>query len=246
MDRMLVEFVEKIEELAGPAPTIVVDGQEFHTRQLRPVMAPQVEPVKVNTLTGLVDLLKAKVEEFEPGGSLVHVENFDSVKVITRESDGWQRRDCLVHATLKNHGEGFHFGQKYGAEAFNIALQTLFVDRPTRAELLRLVGNLKSAELRTAEDDGVSQIATLRAGVHLAGEEKIPNPVSLCPWRTFREITQPESLFVFRLHGGDDGLPSCSLLEADGGKWKLDAIQAVAKWLDTELRAAQLTIPVIA
>jgi hypothetical protein len=54
----------------------------------------------------------------------------------------------------------------------------------------------------------------------------------LSPYRTFRELNQPESAFIFRMRGGGEGkAPQCALFEADGGKWKLDAVQAIKLWL---------------
>jgi len=62
------------------------------------------------------------------------------------------------------------------------------------------------------------------------------NPIRLRPYRTFREIEQPASLFVLRLQKGRDGeLPRAALFEADGGQWKLEACQAIKHWLDMEL-----------
>jgi hypothetical protein len=60
--------------------------------------------------------------------------------------------------------------------------------------------------------------------------------VKLAPYRTFREIAQPASLFVLRLQTSRHGdKPECALFEADGGQWKLEAIQALATYLRTAL-----------
>ena len=65
-------------------------------------------------------------------------------------------------------------------------------------------------------------------------EVQVPNPVELKPYRTFFEIEQPSSSFVFRMKSGgkghEDG-PMCSLHEADGGAWRLDAIEEVKHFL---------------
>jgi len=44
------------------------------------------------------------------------------------------------------------------------------------------------------------------------------------------------------LQSKDGGIPSCALLEASGGKWKLDAVFAMQAWIE----AQNLNIPVIA
>jgi len=68
---------------------------------------------------------------------------------------------------------------------------------------------------------------------------KVPNPVVLAPFRTFREIAQPESKFVFRMQQG----PRCALFEADGGAWRLEAMKRSKAYLEEELEG--LEIPII-
>jgi len=60
--------------------------------------------------------------------------------------------------------------------------------------------------------------------------------VVLRPYRTFLEIEQPASAFVFRLRRGREGeLPTCALFEADGGRWKLEAIERIRDYLKEQL-----------
>jgi hypothetical protein len=62
--------------------------------------------------------------------------------------------------------------------------------------------------------------------------EKIRARVTLAPYRTFREVEQPRSEFLFRLRNkAPDNLPECALFEADGGRWKLDAMLTIKEWL---------------
>ncbi|MEG2294316.1 MAG: hypothetical protein RR936_08180 [Carnobacterium sp.] len=52
------------------------------------------------------------------------------------------------------------------------------------------------------------------------------------PYRTFLEVPQPESAFIFRLD--DEG--RCALFEADGGLWKNEAILNVRKYLEVAFK----------
>ena len=52
------------------------------------------------------------------------------------------------------------------------------------------------------------------------------------PYRTFIEVEQPESKFIFRMREGG----ACALFEADGGAWKLDAQNAVYEYLKDRLK----------
>ena len=59
----------------------------------------------------------------------------------------------------------------------------------------------------------------------------VPNPVTLMPRRTFFEIEQPASPFIFRMQSG----PTCALFEADGGAWQQEAMQRIAIYLRQKL-----------
>ena len=48
--------------------------------------------------------------------------------------------------------------------------------------------------------------------------------MKLRPYRTFKEIDQPESQFLLRLN--ENG--NIGLFEADGGMWKLEAKKSIA------------------
>jgi hypothetical protein len=120
-------------------------------------------------------------------------------------------------------------------EAFVIALQSMFVEDPPLKALLSLAQNLTAENVSIAEDDGISQKATVRQGVSLKTTRKIEPKVKLAPFRTFREVPQPSSVFLFRLRSREDNTPECALFEADGGAWKLQAVNNIAQYLSEEL-----------
>lgn len=66
-------------------------------------------------------------------------------------------------------------------------------------------------------------------------ETIVPSPVHLKPYRTFDEIDQPESDFIFRVQSNKfDGI-TCALFSADGGAWKTEAKQRIKEYLSNEL-----------
>lgn len=238
---MIKEAIEKILSLA-PVETKEIDGRIYADRELATVKEPVAKTVLVHTLTGFVDLLQTGVEELVPEHSIIHVENHTSVKLIHKSSDTWGRRAEIITCTLPDE-RGFAFGQFMGPESFIIGLQSCFVTTPDLEYVLRTSSNLSAESLTVAEDDGISQRASVRRGVVLKGEEKVKARVLLNPWRTFREVQQPPSEFLFRLQaGGKDELPRCALFEADGGRWKLDAAIEVRDWLKNKIT----DIPVVA
>ena len=60
----------------------------------------------------------------------------------------------------------------------------------------------------------------------------MPNPVELAPYRTFPEVEQPISKFIFRMQEG----PRAALYEADGGAWRNKAILSIKEYLQEELK----------
>ena len=74
---------------------------------------------------------------------------------------------------------------------------------------------------------------TIKSGVELA-DVIVPNPVKLRPYRTFAEIEQPESSYVFRIKDSERG-PAFKLVEADGGLWKNVTMKKIKEYLELEL-----------
>jgi hypothetical protein len=212
----------------------------------RPVYLPPKEnvpsPLNISTLTGLVEYIKNGSDS--AGATkpwMVHVINPEQVEVISGLFGRSAQRHTYLTATANS--TDFEFDHFYDAETFNIKLQSQFVDVQDREKVLRLVGNIKEENVRQANDDGITQSVTARAGIARVEDVPVPNPVTLVPFRTFREVPQPGSDFILRLRQGREGsLPTCALFEADGGHWQLEAIQNIAEYL----RAALETVTVIA
>ena len=62
----------------------------------------------------------------------------------------------------------------------------------------------------------------------------VPNPVKLRPYRTFAEIEQPESSYVFRIKDAERG-PAFKLVEADGSLWRNAVMKKIKEYLEFEL-----------
>lgn len=194
---------------------------------------PDFPTLEMNTLESVVRYLKGiddEREQFgEPTPTIIHIESERCVtlKDIANIAEG--KRDCMVLATAEV--PRFNYGDFYDAESFNIALQSKFLDTEDKATILQVVGNLKEDAVRTMTDDGVSQVTAVRTGVATVADVKVPNPVTLRPFRTFIEVDQPESRFIFRMREGG----RCAIFEADGGAWKLAAKKNIYNYLKEQL-----------
>lgn len=90
-------------------------------------------------------------------------------------------------------------------------------------------------------DDGFTQKATVRSGIQVVDEVRVPNPVNLAPWRTFGEIEQPTSPFLLRLAKGPQD-PVVTLTIADDVTWRVNVVDAIWRYLDNEIKSADLKI----
>ncbi|CAI3542891.1 hypothetical protein CNEO4_1010001 [Clostridium neonatale] len=116
-------------------------------------------------------------------------------------------------------------------ERFNIMLQSAFVDDEDKSKLLKYTALITDDTVKNFGDDGISQKVTVKTGVASVSDAVVPNPVTLAPFRTFPEVEQPESKFIFRMKEG----PSAALFEADGGAWRNKAILNIKAYLEKEL-----------
>jgi len=209
---------------------IEINGRTYMTSNLVAVADPQPDALKIHTLTGLVDYICNGIDGIDPGSIMVQVANYDCVYLFSSfKDDAFKNRAIYIHASHEKIN--FGFGRPISPEQFIINLQSMFVRTKAVEELLKLAGNLSDGIDKRMADDGISQKATVKTGPSTVGEINVPNPHVLQPYRTFNEIEQPGSPFIFRLHSG----PECALYEADGGAWKLEAITRIADWLRERL-----------
>ena len=111
-------------------------------------------------------------------------------------------------------------------------LQSGIADNDDKKLLLKFTGLIQEEAVKKTGDDGVSQAVTIKTGVATVGDAVVPNPVILAPYRTFPEIEQVESKFIFRMQEG----PYAALYEADGGAWKNEAMRRIKEYLVKNLK----------
>ena len=95
--------------------------------------------------------------------------------------------------------------------------------------IMKLAGNVEKRNNTAFSDDGRTQVVSASVGVASKADVIVPNPVTLIPFRTFQEVQQPESKFVFRI--GDKEEPLFKLIEAENGIWKNAAINNIKAYL---------------
>lgn len=205
---------------------VEIDGEIFSTQPLHSIDKATPAPLKIRNLSGLVDYITTNYDA-QPA-VLIQVASPTEVNVYSTYNRDFQRNHLLQATALL---PSIPFERFIDVEAFNILLQSCFVPNDDRAALLAVVGSVKDEAVATFGDDGVSQLATVKQGVASYATVPVPNPVFLKPYRTFVDIAQPESQFIFRMQKG----PTAALFEADGGAWKLNAIHEIRNQLTEDL-----------
>lgn len=219
--------------LENSKPEIVdINGRKYSNRNMQQI-AEEKYPVAIQltTLTGLVDYLAFENLESERDSELI-LQVVSPTKVLLYSKldyDQNRKHYVEVNADLPQ----MDFGEYLDQEHFIISLKTKFVQTEDPESdlnlLVRFAGTAEGSTLRAYKDDGFSQSVTISDGVASKSQAVVPNPVSLRPYRTFLEVDQPESMFVFRMK--EERGMSCALFEADGGAWKYHAVQNIKKYL---------------
>lgn len=207
----------------------MLDQGTFTKASLSRVKEAKASVLTVSTLTGLVDYIKSDLDKL-PEKLLIQVISPREVALYSPLNADREREQYIsAEAILPDN---VVYDRFIGTEQFNIMLQSAFVDVGTKSALLKYTGLIQDEAVKTTGDDGVSQQVTVKTGVASVGQAIVPNPVELAPYRTFPEVEQPISKFIFRMQEG----PRAALYEADGGAWRNKAILSIKEYLQEELK----------
>lgn len=233
---MLKAAIEKILSLDEPHIKSI-EGRTYVDKNMTMIGKElRADGITMNTLSSLVDFIKKSTEDFKDGQYIVQV--VSPTKVILFSSlDADRKRETLavVEAEIPN----FTFGRFTENEEFIIGVQSKFLDEDAEVNdkpiILQFAGNVKAGTVAEYGDTGVGQKAAIKKGVASLQEVEVPSPCRLMPYRTFTEVKQPMSSFIFRIKDNDRLGVSCALFEADGGAWKNEAKKNIKDYLEKEL-----------
>ena len=234
---MIKKALEYIVGLNKPE-LLHIDGDVYSDKELNRISyKPKAAKIEMNTLSSLIDYIKANVDEMS-GKMIIHVQSPTKVQMYS-ELDIERKREYMVEVNAQV--PEFKFNQFTDHEPFCINLQSKFIDAPVsdRALLLKFAGTVEAGTVAEYGDDGVTQQATVKTGIASKKPAIVPNPVMLQPYRTFVEVEQPFSQFVFRMKQDKyDGI-QCALFEADGGAWKIEAMRVIKEYLQEQLEGIE-------
>lgn len=209
---------------------IIKEGDRvFSTKNLNEIRPHKDVAAKVvfSDLSSIVEIVKREYTRFTCP-LYINIENEKTVFVLTSLDS---EKDREIPYAAEAESSKFRFGSQYDYENFVISIRSLFAqseDTQNLLELLRKVSNVESVEM---EDDGVTQKVTAQQGAMLARDIKVSPIRKLAPFRTFLEVEQPASEFLFRVSKEN----TFALYEADGGAWKIKAKNNIRKFFEEAL-----------
>lgn len=229
---MLEKAFKYIVGLATPTVQ-TINNETYSDKQLyRVAHNPKASTIRMNTLSSLITYIESGVDEIREK-LIIHIQSPTKVALYSA-LDNDREREYLVEVNAQI--PSFDFNTFINHESFCINLQSKFVDSVDRALLLKFAGTVEAGSVAEYGDDGISQKATVKTGIASKGDALVPSPVALQPYRTFIEVDQPISNFIFRMKQGGCNDVACALYEADGGAWKNLAMVHIANYLYTALK----------
>jgi hypothetical protein len=230
--REAIQYLVGLGEEGAEPKVIEIGGKTYCNKNLnRYAREDMAEPIKATSLTAMVDYIKSNREELKPN-MIIHVVSPDKVVLMSGLNNERNREYLFESYTNKN---GFQFDYYYDQEDFIINMQTAFKETEDLKIILQVAGNVENNATANYGDDGISQKTTIKKGIASKVDVKVPNPVKLAPYRTFLEVPQPESEFVFRISEDRAGAPTFKLVGADGGLWKYEAVDCIKEYLENQL-----------
>jgi hypothetical protein len=242
------ETIAKIEELVKKGLTVEVEGRAYSAERLNPVMyIPSPKTIMVHNLRGFCGFIREDIDKRITGNAYLIVVDSPELVYLTSKLNGENlEREMLIESRLDRRLERFPFGEFMSQEAFAIRFRSLFT--PKEGDdfeyILAYVSRLAGGTEIVGEDDGITQQVQVKRGISGALKDPIDLKaiVKLSPYRTFREVEQPESEFLLRVRMTKDRNPEAALFEADGGRWVNEATDNIVRYIQSEAP----DIPVIA
>lgn len=244
----LADAINTLAELGkkAAAPTFHdVNGRTFlvtgnDCTEIEPPELAKPGMYTTRSLNALVALVKTEVDSLFGDDALplyVSCKTYGSVEVFTRpiaDADLYRWSPYTANASdLPPLVEDV----RWNFDEAMIKLRSMFQRAPEGEKndvdyILDLLSHMSFDQSVKSDDNGITQTVQVRKGVSFVENKAVRPIVTLAPYRTFQEVEQPESEFVFRVY--DDR--SISLTAADGGMWKMAARSIVKDYLEDALQ----------
>ena len=235
---MIKEAIEHIEQMSDD-PIQEIGDRRFLKHGFNEVVPPTPNEVQFFSLTSFVEFIR--MTETHRDAAFVHIMAPTRVEFISELTDRETRKTyAMAGPLIDGH---FDVGHWMTQDRIVTEIQAYFSDEADRAKLLRVVGNVKSSDSVTLEDDGVTQKVATAAGIVAKQMEEMPNPVILHPFETFPEIDQPAREYVVRFRGGaEHEKVTFALFAVPDPTFSFNACTAIKEWLEEHLPSGMIVL----
>ena len=227
MIKEALQYIASLKEEAMDPKVLEINGKTYCNKELeRYDEEPSARAIDATTLTSLVDYIRECENELRD--KMIIQVNDPTTVYLYSGLNKERKREYLFKASAIV--PRFQFDSWYDQERFLIELQANFEMTEDLQAILKVSGNVEAKTTANYGDDGVSQKTTIKQGVASKVDVIVPNPATLIPYRTFLEVKQPHSEFVFRIRD-ENGEPAFKIVEANGGLWRNEAMDNIKKYL---------------
>lgn len=231
---MLKELAEKIEELVNGQvePELeTINGVDYikTAKGYEQLKKPRMDIINVNSLNGLVEMVKVVIKNEVLGipALVVNVDVNDIIVSTSHNIAGEMDQIIKAYPLMPDLG----LDRRQSVEELIIKLSTAFVETENTTKFINSISNLRMVEEVEFNDDGIGQTVTAKKGAQLNQKYTIQPIVKLKPIRSYVEIEQVESKFLFRVNQNGN----VTLYEADGGQWRYEVQKRIVEYLKTSL-----------
>jgi len=232
---ILSKFVKEIASMSKPKINVLKDGFEYfiptgadEASRIEPFrFVPEI--VRVSTLSGFVDavnFVKANTDK-----EFISIKDPNRVSLISLHNEKDARLDEII-SCVNFSQTPFSSNHYMDQETFITSVLVHFETTVELEKLLELVSNISRASEIKSVDNGAAQQLSVQDGIRLV-QEKIENPITLKPRRTFYEVEQPKANYVIRFRKESDTV-SMALFLVDDGKWQVEAINSIKLFLEEQ------------
>ncbi len=232
MDNVNVELIKFIQDNAKPS-FVEVEGvtyQQGTNNQLCPIEKiledSQVTKSSINVFS-LESVLKYVVynpDKLSISDLIIQISSYKQVLVLS-ELKNFGNRNIFLKADFLEPDKKLN--TFVDMENFLININSTFQDTQELREFIQVVSSVRDFSESKLADDGISQVASTKAGIDLVSEKKLPKLVNLTPITTFLEVEQPKRPFLFRIKKGSNNDILFALYECDGGAYKNECLENI-------------------
>lgn len=235
MSGLTKEAIEKIESLIRKENKVeYVDGNAYSDFNLQRIYSDtRPKAFTFSTLDGIADYIHNNLDGVAEDGCIIIIDSVDKVSIWSPVKGESNQRNLIAEAVLENVKE-YPFDRYIEQEKFIIGVSSLFEETDSKDEILAAASTMQILDEKSGTDEGGTTKLGASHGV-ICGVDKPKTVQFLKPFRTFREVDQPISAFIFR-YKAENGRPALSLIEADGGAWKIQAKKSIKEYLSSKVK----------